>query len=187
MSIAVLGGTFDPIHLGHLGVARAALDHLAASVCILVVGDAHCHRPSPVLTRTERIELVCAAVATEPRVEEATALGVAGSSVLDVARALADVDGDLHFCFGADSAHRLVTWGGDRPLRSFGRIWAVDRLQRCGPGDVERLRVDVPHVSSTEVRERLARGMPIDHLVPSTVHDAVQAAYRHLNAAALHA
>lgn len=137
MSVAVPGGTFDPIQRGHIGVARAALDHPAASLCILMVGDAHCHRPSPLLPRTTRIELVRAAVANEPGVEGATTFGVCGSSMLDVARALCDIDDELHFAVGADSARRLVDVGR-RPTVTVIRDLGAHRLHRRAPSDVKR-------------------------------------------------
>jgi len=122
----VVGGTFDPIHVGHIHIARAAVSVLGADRAVLAVGDAHPHREPTVLDRDERIALVRAAIEGDASLVEAGQVGVEDASLVSAVRRLAR-RGRLHVVFGADSAARLVNWGGLAELSRYAMVWAVPR------------------------------------------------------------
>src|SRR5690606_38211356 len=97
MRIVVLGGTFDPVHRGHIETAKDAARTLGASFGVLAVGDSHPHRPIPSLERDARVALVRLACTREPDIVEAGQLGADGTDLITVARQLSTTANELHF------------------------------------------------------------------------------------------
>jgi len=173
----VLGGTFDPVHLGHLHIARRAVAILQADRAVLAVGGAHPHREPTVLDRDERVTLVRAAIADDPLLFEAGQLGVEDPSLVNVVRSLATRN-DLHVIFGADSAARADRWRGLGELRELATLWAVPRRGSSLRGlTIPTLRIDPLAVSATEVRVRCAAGDDVDPMIPAAIADRVSWAY----------
>jgi nicotinate-nucleotide adenylyltransferase len=181
--LGVLGGTFDPVHIGHLVVAldvRAALG--LAEVLLVPANEPWQKVGTRVVTpAADRVAVLTAAVD-----------GVDGLSVstVDVDRGgptytadtLADIGArrpgaELVLIVGTDVARDLATWKRTDEVRSLAALAVVDRAGDHERLDWERLRADgwryerveVPRldVSSTMVRERLASGRPVDFLVPA--------------------
>lgn len=175
----ILGGTFDPVHQGHVHVARAAVSHLGASLGVLAVGVAHPHRPPVIMAWPERVDLVRAAVADEPTLVEAGQVGAHRCDIVEVGRILCVPGRELHFIFGSDSAARLVRWSGGAELMAMGTVWAIERSanRTVLPAGIGRLAVSTLDMSSTEVRARCSAGASIDGLVPGLVKDRVVALY----------
>jgi nicotinate-nucleotide adenylyltransferase len=175
----ILGGTFDPVHQGHVQVARAAVDRLDAALGVLAVGVAHPHRPPVVLAWHDRVDLVRAAVADEPTLVEAGEVGAHRCDIVEVGRMLCSPGRELHFVFGSDSAARLVRWSGGAEVMALGTVWAIERSanRTALPAGIGRLVVPTLNASSTEVRARCSAGATIDHLVPESVKDRVVALY----------
>ena len=179
MAVGILGGVFDPPHLGHVALARAAIRELALDeLLVLVVADpGHKSATTPADTRFELTRLAFAdvpeaTVALDPHARTVDSLEDRGLT-------------DAVFILGADELAELETW------KSPGRVLELVRLGvamrpgisradvqgvrvRLGAGEriVEFAMEPVP-VSSSEIRERVARGEPIDDLVPSEVADAI--------------
>lgn len=185
MRIGVLGGSFDPPHEGHLALARAAARQLGLDRVVLVPAWAPPHKPGgPTIPADRRLAMVRAAVEGDPIMGVSTIeLDRQGTSYTaeTLEQLAADHPGaDLWFIMGADQLEGFAGW--ERPER----IVELARLAvawRPGAGDpaMEELAgpvaagridvVDMPEVSisSTEVRERLARGDDISSLVPPAV------------------
>jgi nicotinate-nucleotide adenylyltransferase len=176
-SLGVLGGTFDPPHVGHL---VAALDTRAAlqldRVLLVVAGDPWQKRDRVVASARDRLALVEAAVKDLPGLE-ASAVEVErlGASVTaDTLEALLAPKRELFLILGADAVANMSTW---KRLDETRRLATVVVVERAGehaepPGAGWRVQhVAIPRldVSSTDVRERLASGRPIDGLVPPAV------------------
>jgi nicotinate-nucleotide adenylyltransferase len=176
--IGVFGGTFDPVHVGHIVVAvdtRAAL--ALDRVLLVVAGDPWQKRGQVVASARDRLMLVEAAVEGIAGVE-ASAVEVEreGASVTaDTLEALAGPHRDLFLVLGADAVANMPTWRRLEETRALATVVVVERegdVHASPPGDGWRVeRVSIPRfdVSSTDVRERLAAGRPIDGLVPPAV------------------
>jgi nicotinate-nucleotide adenylyltransferase len=175
--LGVLGGTFDPPHVGHLVAAvdtRSALD--LDRVLLVVAGDPWQKRGKVVASAADRLALVTAAVADVPGLE-ASAVEVErdGESVTaDTLEALTEERRDLFLVLGADAVMNMSTWKRLDDTRALATVVVVERAGEHAdpPGDGWRVQhVAIPRldVSSSEVRARLASGRPIDGLVPASV------------------
>lgn len=180
MAVGVFGGVFDPPHLGHTALARAALEQLDLyGLLILVVADpGHKKATTPAETR---LELARLAFAGDPRVEVELDPHERTVDSLEAR----DLD-DPVFVVGADEFADFSTW--KRPDRVL-ELARVAVATRPGVPDERireaRARLPTPDrvsffefppvsVSSTLVRERVARGEPIDGLVSTEVAEAVR-------------
>lgn len=144
--IGLLGGTFDPIHNGHLDVARAAHHALQLDTVVLIPSRMPPHRKSPHASGPQRLAMVKAAIRNEPGFEVSTIeLDAAGpsytSATLD---RLANAGQDTRtMCFitGADAFEGIPTW-----------YQYPDLLDRCHFAVVSR-----PGLPATQMRSLLPR------------------------------
>lgn len=185
MRIGVLGGSFDPPHEGHLALARAAARQLGLDRVLLVPAWAPPHKPGgPTIPADRRLAMVRAAVQGDPLIGVSTIeLDRQGTSYTaeTLEQLAADHPGaDLWFIMGADQLEGFAGWERPERIVELARLavaWrpgagdpAMDEL--AGPVAAGRIDVvDMPEVaiSSTEVRERLARGDDVASLVPPAV------------------
>jgi nicotinate-nucleotide adenylyltransferase len=165
----VFGGTFDPPHIGHLVTAMRVAEALDLDRVLLVVANEPWQKlgsrsitPAPV-----RLEMVRAAVEGVD-VLEACDLEIRRGGhtyTVDTLAELRDAgpDDELVLILGSDAAAGLDTWDRPDQLRQLCRLAVVER-----PGGFRWDAVRVPQleVSSTEIRERVARGRSIRFLVP---------------------
>lgn len=164
MRTAVLGGVFDPPHLGHVALAEGALNRLGADrLLILVVADPG-HKETD-LDPQRRLELARLAFGHLPRTD--IRLDDHAYTV-DLLRDEQFEDGVL--VIGADEWAAFETWKEpDEILRQI-RIAVARRPGQEEPeGDVEVFPIEQHAISSQDIRERLDRGEPIDDLVPAAV------------------
>ncbi len=176
--IGILGGTFDPIHVGHLVAATWARDALALDRVLLVVANEPWQKTGrrTVTPPEDRLAVVAAAVdgvaGLEPcRVE----IDRGGPSyTVDTVRELTGRHPGTRFFLvvGADVATELDTWHDVGRLAGLVTLVIVDRggVERAPdpPGwVVERLRIPALDVSSSELRHRLAAGSSVDFLIPA--------------------
>ncbi|MGQ0803657.1 MAG: nicotinate-nucleotide adenylyltransferase [Actinomycetota bacterium] len=173
--VGVLGGTFDPVHVGHVVAAvdtRAALD--LDRVLMVVAGDPWQKRDRVVASAADRLALVEAAVADVDGVE-ASAIEVEreGPSVTaDTLEALAAPDRELFLVLGTDAVANMPTWRRLEETRHLATVAIVERGGLGGvspPGNgwrVEHVKIPQLDVASTDLRDRLATGRPIEGLVP---------------------
>ena len=188
--IAIFGGTFNPVHVGHLIAAQDAHEIMGIDRTIWVPVAEPPHKPSPDLAPgDDRLRMVNLAVAGDPRFEISDMeLRRAGPSYsIDTVRECLRRLPDAEICFliGSDSLADLHTWREIRALLDLCRFVTVARPGFDAAGiNPERLRlpretcaallanvveVHPVAVSSSEVRARVARGLPIRYLVPDPV------------------
>jgi nicotinate-nucleotide adenylyltransferase len=176
--VGILGGTFDPIHVGHLVAATWARDALALDRVLLVVANEPWQKTGrrKVTAAEDRLAVVGAAVegvaGLEPcRIE----IDRGGPSyTVDTVRELtAGHPGTRFFLVvGADVAAELDTWHEVEALAALVRLVIVDR-GGVGPAEnppgwqVERLAIPALDVSSSGLRDRLAAGRSVDFLIPA--------------------
>ena len=167
MTTAILGGVFDPPHLGHVALAEGACDQLGADRLLVLVAERPGHKGvvSDAETRRRLAEL---------------ALGRFGDVRLDDHPYTVDFLraaglGRPYFVLGGDEWESFATWKEPEEVRRLARI-AVGARPGFDPpeGDVEVLRIDQRPISSNEVRARVAAGEPIDDLVPPEVASEIE-------------
>jgi len=175
--VVVLGGTFDPVHHGHLAVIRGAVSALNATAGVLLVDRGHWHRTTPVASHPDRQALVRRATARDLHLHEAGDVGLDGGLPEAVAR-LCSAGHEVHVVFGADSARHLDRWDGRRRLAG-AQLWAVPRYGDSPDGidGVGRLAIDAPAASSTQIRFAVAAGRRPPRSVPTGCRDAVAHLY----------
>lgn len=185
MRIGVLGGTFDPPHHGHLALARCAAEQLALEHVLLVPTASPPHKPGgATMPAARRLDLVRAAVAGDP-VLRASSLEVDRAGTSYTADTLDQVarespGADIWFILGADQLAGFAEWHRPDRIVAVARLAVArrpgvdDAAVRPPAGSPAEGHVDVVDmgeypISSTLVRERLARGEDIADLVPPAV------------------
>jgi nicotinate-nucleotide adenylyltransferase len=193
VTVLVFGGTFDPVHCGHLSIARQARERSGAEATWFVPAALAPLRDAPLATPAERLELLQAACAAEgdPRdVVLDLAVHRGGISytadVMDALRAENPDDG-LAVLIGADAARTINQWHRAADLLRTERFVIVNRT---GPPPLDAdevarlgysgerttlLTIDSPDISASEVRERSARGESLSGLVPDVVASLIAA------------
>lgn len=184
--VGILGGTFNPPHVGHLVCAQEARHQLELDVVLLMPVSVPPHKEVAADPGAqERVALCRAAVAGEEGIELSTLETDRGgaSYTVDTLREInaREPGDDLTFIVGADMAHGLPGWREPEAVMRLATIAVADRsgierralLERLASvGDVGRVRFfDMPRldVSSSDIRRRVAEGAPIRHLVPDAV------------------
>ncbi len=178
--IGVLGGTFDPPHNAHCDIARAALDEWRLDRVLFVVAARPPHKSEgPYATPEERLAMVQAALAGEPRMEvcEIELERDGPSYTRDTLRELERLypGADLFLIVGFDSLLDLPHWKDPQGILARARLLVVPRpgLPDAVPSNLDQgcdmLPFEKTTLSSTEVRKRIAAGEPFSNLVPHAV------------------
>lgn len=193
MNIGVLGGTFDPIHHGHIIVAKETIARLnLAEVLFIPAGQPWLKADSPISVAAHRVQMVHLAIAREPHFKLSTMeVERAGPSytVDTIAELQAQLGrGDeLFFILGWDNLAQFPKWREPARLIKMCYLVAVPRpgyplpdlgsLEAAIPGLSQRLiLLDEPEVDigSTEIRERVGQGLSVRHLVPEAVDEYIR-------------
>ncbi len=177
--VGILGGTFDPPHVGHLVVADQVLDRLDLDEVRLVVSNSPWQKiGSRIITSPgQRLEMVEAAVASSPGlVASSIEIELGGSSYTKVTLdALSEREPDVEWLVivGADAASGLETWHQAEALKVERRFVVVNRPGTPSevPDGWRYVRVDIPalDVSSTDLRRLVGEGRSVRHLVSDGV------------------
>ena len=188
----MLGGSFDPLHNGHIVLAQEAARQLHLDRVLLVVAGAPPHKPDgATMSAVRRLALVEAAVADDPLLE-ASDLELDRDGPTFTAETLEEIaaqypGADLWFVMGVDQLAGFASWRRPEDIVALARIAVAMRpgADASAAGDVARGiavgRVDLVEmpevpVSSTLVGEYLAQGDSIRHLVPAAVADLLESA-----------
>jgi nicotinate-nucleotide adenylyltransferase len=176
--VGVFGGTFDPVHVGHI---VAAVDARAAvgldRVLMVVAGDPWQKRGEVVASAADRFALVAAAVEGIDGVEPSDIeIKWKGPSITyDTLAAIAAPGRELFLVLGSDAARNMPTWRKLEETRHLATLVIVERAGDAHaeaplPGwPVERVTIPRLDISSSDLRARLATGRPIHGLVPPAV------------------
>ncbi len=187
--LGLLGGTFDPPHVGHLLLAYDALDQLRLDRVIFVPASRQPLKAGVEMTApSDRLAMTRLLVANEPRLAvDAVEADRAGLSfTIETARGYraAHPDAELYLLMGEDTAATLPQWREPEALAKLVRVAIAGRGD--GPRllpkgfQAERLRPRRLDISATEIRARVRDRRPIRGFVPDTVADyiATHALYR---------
>jgi len=186
VTAALFGGTFDPIHLGHLVVADHVAEAARLSTVLFVPAGRPPHKEGQPLTpAADRLAMVELAIAGNPRFSVSRLeleSGHGPSFTIDTVRRLrAAGERDVALVLGADSLVELVSWREPEALVSESRVLVVERpgvdLERAPAHLVARVTfVAAPRldISSREIRARVAAGLSIRYLVPEPVREYIR-------------
>ena len=185
--IGILGGTFDPIHIGHLILAEEAWYQLRLDCVYLAPAGDPPHkqgrRMAPVEDRVRMAELATADVdyALVSRIDADRPGPHYTSDLVRLLQQQAGADADIYFLMGMDSLRDLPTWHEARWLVDHARLVALSRhdveldwetLERALPGVRSRVTIlDMPEleIASHVIQQRVRNGQPIRHMVPRAV------------------
>jgi len=193
-----MGGTFDPIHFGHLVAAQETAEVLGLERVLFVPTAQPPHKVGePVSPVDHRVTMVSIAIADNPRFELSNIELERGglSYTVDTAHELRrrHPNHELYFIIGMDSLAELPAWYDPAGILQLARIaavyrsgWNVVDLQKLDqqvPGAAERVTiVPIPglDISSTDLRERIINGRPLRYLMPDPIvsYIAEQALFR---------
>lgn len=201
--LLIFGGTFNPIHLGHLSMARQTLDFFGASRMLLVPSAEPPHRATPSVTVDDRLAMARLAAKEDPRlqVDDREVRRGGRSYTVDT---LADIrseyglDRPLIFCLGSDAFNGITTWHEWNRLFDLAHICVISRpdqvveLNKCARevfdarvatsasellkqpvGGIIGVDCEPDSASSTQIRERIRQGKSCELLLTKAVYDYI--------------
>ena len=203
VAIGILGGTFDPVHCGHLQLAVQMRERIGLDRVSLVPAAEPQLRAPPVATATERREMLHAAVAGDATlaVDERELVRAGPTYTVDTLDEMRHEHPREPLCFvlGLDAFLRLEEWERWREIPALAHLAVARRagaslprrgslarlLDECGTADPAALRrrpaglvhvadLSVPDVSASHIRRRLAEGRGVKGLVPPGVLDLIE-------------
>ena len=189
--LGVMGGTFDPIHYGHLVTAEEALVQFTLDEVVFVpTGQPWMKEGREVSPPEDRYLMTVIATASNPRFRVSrTEVDRDGPTyTVDTLRALAteNPDAELYFITGADAMFEIFEWKDPDEVLALAHFIAATRpgydLRRVeASGSTRHLNVSVMNIpalalSSTDVRARIHEGRPIRYLVPEGVKSYIEKA-----------
>lgn len=190
VSIGLMGGTFDPIHWGHLILAEQARERFSLETVLFVTAADPPHKPGQVVAGAEhRHEMTCLAVRGNDHFD-ASAIEIdrpGPSYTIDTLKRILDMWGhetSVRLLVGADEARDMMTWRDPYGIQKLATIVVANRPGHpveealAGlPGDfagrVEPLEIPGIDISSTDIRERVRSGRSIRYLVPEPVESYI--------------
>lgn len=201
--IAVMGGSFDPVHIGHLRVAIEARDLLQVDQLRLIPCGQPPHRDKSIATAAQRLHMLTLAVADEQAlmVDDREISKNRLSYTVDTLTDLRAESGQQPICLiiGADAYQQLNSWHQWKRLFDLAHLIVVQRpgytittstevaeytAQRCrespqqltkqSAGSVHFLQIPPLEISSTRIRALVAEGKSIRYLVPDSVNQWMQ-------------
>jgi len=179
MKLGFYGGTFDPIHHGHLILAREAVETLGLDRLYFIPNAVSPHKTAiQSAPAALRAEMIRAAIENEPRfdIEDMELARPGVSYTIDTLLALRERFGaaaKFFYLIGEDNVASLATWRRIDELHHLATFVVLCRSEQSTPLPYVTLqrRIDI---SATEIRKRIANGQSIRYLVPDKVHDLIR-------------
>lgn len=191
--IGIMGGTFDPIHLGHVAMAREALLQADLDRVLFMPSKIPPHKRERIISdERQRAEMVRLAIQNEPGFEF-SAFELAREGITYTAETLQlfhaeHLKDKLYFIMGGDSFMQLEDWYQPGKIMASAVILAVSRdgltqeqmqeraeeLRQRYHAEIQIVRMPPLDISSTEIRRRVHAGRKINDLVPEAVAEYIQ-------------
>jgi nicotinate-nucleotide adenylyltransferase len=175
--IGIYGGTFDPIHHGHLILAREAREMLGLEKVVFVPAPVSPFKDSPVASATVRLSMLQAAIEGEMgfAVDDCELQRPPPSYTIDTIEEIRrrQVDSEIYCLIGEDNVPTLTKWHRFAELEKVVRFVVLDRTSTGTKylyPTVHR-RIDI---SATEIRKRVASGQSIRYFVPRAVEEIIK-------------
>ena len=190
MKLGLLGGSFDPVHLGHLLIAQAAVEELGLDRLFFIPAAQSPFKPegksAPAPERLRWLRLALAGC-TRYEIDEQEIRRGGVSYTIETLRDCARrfPQAELFYLIGADNVAKLNEWRKADGLAKLAEFVAIPRpgesaVKFPAPFRGRTLKGFPLGVSSSEVRARVKAGLPIDLLVPPPVAEAIHAARLYL-------
>lgn len=201
--IAIMGGTFDPIHLGHLVAAEAVRQELGIERVIFVPTGKPPHKANQNVMQSEHRYLMCVLATLQNPYFDVSRVEIDRSGTtytIDTVKEIkrhCDKDCRLYFITGADAINQIMTWKEPEKLLALCDFVAVTRpgydknkLNKTIDGlnnvfnigaSVHFLEVPALAISSTDIRNRVIAGKTIKYLLPDNVEDYILKNHLYLN------
>lgn len=185
--LGLFPGSFNPVTTAHVALAHGALRHV--DEVVFVLPRVFPHKDYRGATFEDRIEMLLKATEGEPAFSVASSTGGLFLDIAQESSACYAPRTALSFLCGRDAAERIVGWDYGRPdaaaemLRDFNLLVAARDGAYEAPAEYAHAirmleAVGCDAISATEVRDRIARGEPWEHLVPAAIRDHVTRLYR---------
>lgn len=190
--LGLMGGTFDPIHVGHLSCAEQARDQLDLDGVLLIPAGCPVFKKGQAITPAKHRLAMCRLAAASNPAFCVSAMEVERGGdtytvdTLRELRALCPANVELVLIVGADAAATLPSWHESEALASLAEVAVAERpgseldgavreqLAACG-FRASYLRVPLLEVSSSDVQRRLSQGHSVRYLVPDDVLNYIDA------------
>lgn len=185
--IGCMGGTFDPVHIGHLLAAESAKEAAKLDEVWFVPTSIPPHKPQPGTDSQTRCEMLKAAISSNPgfRLETIEMEREGASYTIDTVTALQarEPEAQFYWIIGSDMINDLPNWRRIDELAERITFIGLERPDQPGndaslPSFLRRrlLRAGMPPlgISSTDIRRRMKDGRSIRYLVPEAVHDYIR-------------
>ncbi len=172
--IAIVGGTFDPIHLGHLKIISEIAKKFA-KVIVIPTGEPWLKAAKPIATGEQRVAMAQTAVnslnlADQVQVSAIEVKRPGPSYAIDTVNELTKVYPEASFTLvlGSDAALNLHKWHRSDELQKLVEVLVVKRVS-VEPSQFPEIQIDAPDISSTVIRDKVAHSQEIAELVPPTI------------------
>lgn len=193
MRVGILGGTFDPIHYGHLILAEEARARLQLATVLFVPAREPPHKmQQPCSQAADRLRMVELAIAGNPAFEasEVELARPGPSYTVDTLAALQEALGpeaELYFLMGLDSLANVLTWHRPADIVARTQLAVANRpgykvdlgaLEQALPGISARTHLlETPEIgiAAWDLRRRVGAGLPIRYQVPEAVEGYIRA------------
>ncbi len=181
MRIGVMGGSFDPIHLGHLLVAEDVCQQLKLTKLLFVPTYQPPHRPLPLADFQHRVNMTKLAISYHPQfaISDIEKNQPTPSYTVNTLRELCQLypQARLFFVIGYDQYWQIKKWYKAKELTQLACLIVVSRpgiekpklFSAHDPNQVRFLSVITVAIASHEIRQRIFRGLSVRYLVPSAV------------------
>jgi len=184
MKLGIYGGSFDPVHLGHLLVALAAIEELGLDKLFFIPAAQSPFKPeskpAPAAARLQLLRLALAGQ-TNCEIDEQEIRRGGVSYTVDTLRDYAKkfLGAELFYLIGADNVAKLNEWREPNELAKLAEFVAIPRPGEAPanfpqPFHGRSLKGFPLAISSQEIRGRVKAGLPIEPLVPPTVAEAIR-------------
>lgn len=192
-SIAIMGGTFDPVHYGHLVTAEAVCHRFNVDKVLFVPAGMPAHKNNNEVTNNEHRYLMTVLATITNCMFEASRIEIdrpGRTYTIDTINELRNICGQevkLYFITGADAIHQIFTWKDAEKLITMCDFVAVTRpgykknilfkeindIRKNYESKVHFVEVPALDISSSDIRRRVKNNMPIKYLLPETVENYI--------------
>lgn len=185
MKVGVLGGSFDPIHIGHLVIAQEAFWQCGLDTVLFMVTSHPPHKSEPVAGPEDRYRMVELAVADHPAFQPSRLEIERGGSSY-TAETLKQLhamqpEASFHLIVGADSVLDLSAWKNPGEVLGLARLvvlprpgFDLEKMEKSLRGRVHLLDAPTLAISSTMLRGRIRDARPVRYLVPDAVEKHIR-------------